>query len=148
VEDKKPLYLFGGDRGARRHTLRIVIADDDRDTATTLAHILRDEGHVVQVCLRGDDALEICRLFRPEVVIADINMPGESGYAVAQQLRERHGNFAPLLIAISGVWTKASDRAVGHAVGFDHYLVKPCNPREVLALIEPLRRGLSNSSSA
>src|SRR5204862_3677752 len=85
----------------KRFPLRIVVADDDRDTATTVAAILRGEGHEVQTVLRGDEALELCRLFRPDVVIADINLPGESGYAIARELRERHGELAPLLIAIS-----------------------------------------------
>lgn len=107
----------------------------------TLAAILRDEGHEVQTVLRGDDALDLCRLFRPDVVVADINMPGESGYAVARELRDRHGQLAPLLIAISGKWTKASDRQVGEAVGFDHYLLKPCEAKELLPLMEPLRTG-------
>src|SRR5690348_15392917 len=84
---------------AAPRTLRIVIADDDRDTATTLALILRDEGHEVHAVLRGDEVAEACRLMRPDAVIADINMPGMSGFAVAQELRERHGPLAPLLIA-------------------------------------------------
>src|SRR5437868_6245731 len=125
----KPLRVVssGGGGGVRR-SLRVLIADDDRDTATTLAAFLRDDGHQVQTVLRGDEALEMCRLFRPDVVICDISMPGESGYAVARELRERHGLLAPLLIAMSGKWTKASDRHVGKAVGFDHYLLKPCDP--------------------
>jgi len=145
VEQKKPLRVVGTGEAARpRYKLRILIADDDRDTATTLALVLRDEGNEVQTSLRGDEALEVCRLWRPDVVIADVNMPGESGYAIARELKERHGVYAPLLVAISGVWTKASDRAVGEAVGFDHYLLKPCDPREVIALIEPLRSGGSD----
>src|SRR5688500_15687345 len=104
-----------------------------------LAMVLRDEGHEVQVTLRGDDALEICRLFRPDVLIADINMPGTSGYAMARELRERRGELAPLLIAISGVWTQTTERVLGKAVGFDHYLLQPCDPKELVRLIEPLR---------
>lgn len=113
----------------------------------TLAEILREEGHEVQTVLRGDDALDMCRLFRPDVVIADINMPGESGYAIARELHERHGELAPLLIAISGKWTKPSDRLLGKAVGFDHYLLKPCDPNELLPLLEPLRRSGSASGA-
>jgi CheY-like chemotaxis protein len=113
------------------------VADDERDTANMLALLLRDEGHEVQVTLRGDDALEICRLFRPDVVIADVNMPGISGYAIAKELRDRHGELAPLLIAVSGVWTNSTDRLVGKAIGFDHYLLKPCDPKDILTLIAP-----------
>jgi DNA-binding response OmpR family regulator len=139
---KRNLKVVGaaGDHGVR-HKLRILVADDDRDTASTLAMILRDAGDEVQIALRGDEALEVCRLFRPDAVIADINMPGESGYAIARELRERHGELAPLLIAMSGVWTKSSDRLVGQAVGFDHYLLKPCDPSEIARLIEPLKTG-------
>jgi DNA-binding response OmpR family regulator len=126
--------------------LRMLIADDDRDTATTLAMVLRDEGHEVHTTLRGDEVLDTCRLLRPDVVIIDINMPGMSGYAVARELRERHGTLAPLMIAVSGVWTRTSDRLVGTAVGFDHYLLKPCEPTEVLRLIEALRSGDADSS--
>ena len=133
---------------SKRLPLRIVIADDDRDTATTLAMVLRDEGNEVHTTLRGDEVLEACRLLRPDVVIVDINMPGMSGYAIAKELRERHGQLAPLLIAISGVWTKASDRLVGTAVGFDHFLTKPCEPRDLLQIIEPLRAGGSQESRA
>src|SRR5437763_7086719 len=131
--------VSSSDSPPTRLPLRIVVADDDRDTAITLATILRDEGHEVQTILRGDEALEMCRLFRPDVVIADINLPGESGYAIARELRERHGELAPLLIAVSGQWTKASDRLLGKAVGFDHYLLKPCDMNELLRLMEPLR---------
>ena len=134
----KPLHVVGSGGEAKRRPLRVVVADDDRDTATTLALILRDEGHDVQTVLRGDEVLELCRLTRPDVVIADVNLPGMSGFAIARELRERHGMLAPLLIAISGMWTKTSDRLVGKAAGFDHYLLKPCEPRELLPLLEPL----------
>ena len=139
--------VSSGDGAAKRYPLRILVADDERDTATTLAVILRDEGHDVQTVLRGDDALDLCRLFRPDVVIADINLPGTSGYAIARELRERHRELAPLLIAISGKWTSATDRLLGQAVGFDHFLLKPCDPNALLPLIEPLRRGTASGAA-
>ena len=136
-----------GSSASKRLPLRILIADDDRDTATTLALVLRDEGHEVHTALRGDEVLDACRLLRPDVVVMDINMPGMSGYAVARELRARHGALAPLLIAISGVWTQATDRLLGEAIGFDHFLMKPCNPRELLGLIEPLRASAGGAAS-
>jgi DNA-binding response OmpR family regulator len=75
-------------------------------------------------------------------------MPGMSGYAVARELRERHGELGPLLIAISGAWTSAADRQVGKAAGFDHYVLKPCDPNEVVRLLEPLRTSGSRASGA
>ena len=115
--------------------LRVLIADDDRDNTTMLAAVLADEGHDVVSALRGDEALELSRLFRPDVVIADVNMPGVSGYALARELRQRHGNVCPLMIGMSGVWTQTSDRLLGEAAGFDHYLVKPYDMKYLLGLM-------------
>jgi DNA-binding response OmpR family regulator len=80
------------------------------------------------------------------VVITDINLPGMSGFAIARELHARHGLVAPLLIAISGAWTKTSDRLLGMAVGFDHYLLKPCDPRELMPLLESARSAGSNTA--
>jgi len=139
-----PLRLVDEKHGSRRgFKLRVVIIDDDRDTAITLAALLSDEGDEVHTVLKAEEALDTCRLVRPDVVISDVNMPAMSGYAIARELHERHGAFAPLLIAISGQWTKTSDRLLGQAIGFDHYLLKPCDPRELLAILRPLREGKS-----
>jgi len=127
--------------------LRVLVADDDRDTANLLAALLRDEGHDAHVILRGDEVSEVDRLVRADIVILDINMPGMSGYAVAREIRERRGPLAPLLIAISGSWKETSDQRVAEQLGFDHYLVKPCVPAELLTLITAFaRRGRSEAS--
>jgi DNA-binding response OmpR family regulator len=130
-----------GESGKAGHRLRILIADDDRDTTLMLAAILRDEGDEVHVALRGDEVLEVVRLFRPDALILDLNMPGMSGYAIAHEVRQRYGNLAPMMIAMSGVWTGTPDRLAGQAVGFDQYLLKPCEPEHLLSLLQPLRMG-------
>jgi DNA-binding response OmpR family regulator len=136
VSPKTPLSVVpAGGGGASAKSLRILIADDDRDNANMLSAVLRHEGHEAVVALRGDEALDMCRLFRPDVLVADVNMPGVSGYALARELRERHGNLSPLLIGMSGVWTKTSDRLLGRTVGFDHYLVKPFDLQQLIGLI-------------
>ena len=139
MASKSLRVVSGGNDEPSRRSLRILIADDDRDTGLTLATILRDECHEVNVVLRGDEVLEVERLLRPDCVILDIDMPGMSGYAVAREIRDRRGDVAPLLIAISGKWTKTSDKLLGKSVGFDHYLLKPSDPKELLALLEPLQ---------
>jgi DNA-binding response OmpR family regulator len=130
-----------------RRTLRILIADDDRDTGLTLATILRTEGHEADIVLRGDEVLEVDRLLRPDALILDISLPRMSGYAVAREIRDRRGpTVAPLLIAVSGKWTKSSEQLLGKAVGFDHYLIKPCDPQEIVRLLEPLTMAGSAAS--
>ena len=130
-----------------RKTLRVLIADDDRDAATLLAVLLRDEGDEVNTVLRGDEVLPLVRLMRPDALILDINMPGMSGYAIAREIRERYSVAAPLLIAVSGVWTKSSEQKLGREVGFDHYLVKPYEPSQLVGLLEVLRSSSAAGSA-
>ncbi len=118
--------------------LRIIVADDDRDTVWTLSAILRDEGHVVHGVHRGEDLLRAARLLRPDVAVIDLAMPGMSGYAVAQELRNMfYPSPAPLLVAISGTWLHGSDRMLAQHIGFDHHLAKPCDPQEFIAILGP-----------
>jgi DNA-binding response OmpR family regulator len=123
----------------RRHegqSLRIIVADDDRDTVDTLSEILRDEGHSVYAVYGGRDVLPAVRLIRPDAIILDIAVPGMSGYAVAQEVRHSFTDVRrPLMIAISGMWKDASDRLIARQVGFDHYLEKPCMPKDLLRLL-------------
>jgi DNA-binding response OmpR family regulator len=119
--------------------LRIVVADDDRDTVDMLSIILRDEGHVVHGVYSGRDVLPAVRTMNPDAVILDVVVPGLSGYAVAQEIRYSFTQSrCPLLIAISGMWKDRPDRRVAQQVGFDAHLPKPCDPDELLALLRPL----------
>ena len=125
-------------RGAQ--TLRVIVADDDRDIVDTLSAILRDAGHDVHAVYSGKEVLPTARLVRPDAIILDISVPGMSGYAVAQEMRHTFTEARrPLMIAISGVWKEHADRQIAEQVGFDHYLVKPCDPAAVLAILETLR---------
>jgi len=127
---------------ARSHLrpLRLLVADDERDTVLTLALLLRHEGHTVKGVHSGAEVLAAFADEQPDAVILDIEMPGMSGYSVAQELRRRHHPVrGPLLIAISGKWVKASDRMLARLAGFDHHLLKPCDPEDLLRLLAPLR---------
>ena len=123
---------------SRRRALNIVVADDERDTVLTLTAVLRDEGHHVRGVYRGDDVLRAVEAERPDAVILDIEMPGKSGFAIAQELHHTYGDDTPLLIAISGKWTGQTDELLGRIVGFKHYCIKPCEPQKLLELLEPL----------
>ena len=74
--------------------------------------------------------------------LAGIGGSGMSGYALAQELRSLYYGSpdAPLLIAISGKWVKASDQMLARLVGFAHHLMKPCDPNQLLELIAPLQK--------
>jgi DNA-binding response OmpR family regulator len=131
----------GKERRRSDRALRVLIVDDERDTVATLKAVLEDEGHVVQGVLTGAEVLPAARSFRPDAVILDISVPGMSGYAVAQALRHSFTDMRrPLMIGISGVWKEPPDRLVARQVGFDHYLVKPCDPAVLIYLLESLKR--------
>jgi two-component system CheB/CheR fusion protein len=131
----------GAERRHDKRALRVLVADDDRDTVDSLATVLETEGHVVQRVYSGTDVLPTVRFFRPDAVILDISVPGISGYAAAQAIRYSFTDIRrPLLIAISGVWKESADQHVAEQVGFDYYLVKPCDPREVLELLAKLQK--------
>lgn len=121
--------------GARRG-LRILIADDNRDTVLTLATLLREEGHDVRGVHNGIDALRVARVHAFDAIILDIEMPELSGYAIAQELCKQYfARRAPLLIAITGKWNRPSEKLLARAVGFDHHLAKPYDPGVLLAML-------------
>jgi CheY-like chemotaxis protein len=128
-----------GEPGKVPRTLRILVADDDGDTVLTLMMVLRSEGHQVKGVHRGTEVLAGIREFEPDAVLADINMPGLTGYEIARKVRADKYSRKPLLIGISGVYTQGSDRVLAELVGFDHYLTKPYAPSDLLRLLAPLR---------
>ena len=122
---------------ARQQPLRVLIADDDRDGALTLSTLLELEGYEVRTVHGGQDALDMAREFRPDVVLLDIGMPKVTGYEAARRLRLRYGNDCPVLIAITG-WKQASDKILASLAGFDHHVAKPYEPAQLIDLLAKL----------
>jgi DNA-binding response OmpR family regulator len=116
-------------------SLRIIVADDEADSVIALKLLLNDEGHDVIGLSKGAEVLRMVDEFKPDAVVLDIAMPDKSGYEIAKEIRKRHGVITPLLIAITGRYKQASDKMLGQIVGFDHYLLKPYEPKELLALL-------------
>jgi DNA-binding response OmpR family regulator len=124
---------------SRRPTrgLRIIVADDDRDAALTLSLLLRDEGHEVLEVYRGDAVLDLVRRYKPDAVLLDIGMPEMTGFEIARELRDTFRHACPLLVAVTA-WSQSTAKELGRLVGFNHYLVKPYAPEDLLALLAPL----------
>lgn len=113
---------------------RILVVDDNRDSADSLALMLRLEGHEVQVAYAGPEALAAARHAPPQVAFIDIGMPGMNGYQLAQALRAEPWPHRPTLIAMTG-WGQDSDRRRAHEAGFDHHLTKPADMAQVLGAL-------------
>ena len=114
--------------------LRILVVDDNVDSALTMAALLAMYGHEVCTAHDGLDALEEMRRFKPDVAILDIGMPKMNGYSVAKSIRSRSNETQPLLIAVTG-WGQEEDRRRSKEAGFDHHLVKPVDPAALSALL-------------
>lgn len=114
---------------------RILIADDNRDSAETLAALLRMEGHEVKAVHDGPVALCAFGELKPDVALLDIGMPGLTGYEVARKMRQASGGAAVTLIAITG-WGQDVDKERAHAAGFDHHLTKPVDPQKLVDLLK------------
>jgi CheY-like chemotaxis protein len=122
-----------------RRPLRIIVADDERDTVLTLRALLGDEGHEVTGVYSASGVMAELSKQIPDALIVDINMPGVSGYEVAREAKRICGDWAPLMIAISGKWVGQTDKMLSHLAGFNHFLEKPCNVAALLNFLEPLR---------
>jgi CheY-like chemotaxis protein len=118
-----------------KSTRRIVVADDNEDSAESFAMLLSFSGHEVRIAHDGAAALDAVRNFRPDVAFLDIGMPGLTGYEVAEAVRAEPWGREVTLIAVTG-WGQPDDRMRAHAAGFDRHLVKPIDPAEVDRLLD------------
>jgi DNA-binding response OmpR family regulator len=121
---------------ANHDSTRILIADDDRDAADSLAELLRLAGYAVAVAYNGGDALRKALEFFPEAIVLDLNMPVLTGFEVAERYRDVAGRMRPPIIALSGeqgVVKRAAD------AGFDHFMTKPVSLAELERILPPRR---------
>lgn len=123
---------------ARPATPSIVLADDNRDSADTLALLLKARGIEVAVAYDGNEALRLIEELQPPMAILDIKMPGLSGYEVASACR-LSGSLL-VLVAMTAFGFEADVRAAFRA-GFDYHLTKPVVPEELVLLASQLLAG-------
>jgi CheY-like chemotaxis protein len=114
---------------------RILVADDLRDTADSLARLLAELGHHVIVAYDGEDALRQVEAHRPDVVLLDLGMPKIDGCEVARRIRAQSWSAGMRLIAQTG-WGQESDRQRTREAGFDAHFVKPLDLQSLLAAVE------------
>jgi CheY-like chemotaxis protein len=114
---------------------RILIVDDNRDLARSLARLLRLLGHEVEVVFDGRTGIEAARTYRPTVVLLDIGLPNLDGYQVARALRQE-GFADMIIIAVSG-YGQDEDRNRSREAGIDHHVTKPVDVKTITELIGP-----------
>jgi PAS domain S-box-containing protein len=122
----------GDDRAAFRG--RILVVDDNVDSAKTLARLLEHVGNEVKTAHDGRNALEAAAAFRPSIMFVDLGMPGMSGFEVARRIRNRPDLAETCLVALTG-WGQPEDRARTRQAGFNHHLVKPVDFQVLKSLL-------------
>jgi PAS domain S-box-containing protein len=121
-------------------SLRVLVVEDNVDSADSLSMLLRLHGHDVQVARTGLSALEMASAARPDVVLLDIGLPGMDGYEVAKHLREIPGFEDVMVCALTGYTPSEADRQRQQETGFDHYYVKPVALDKLLELLSAVER--------
>jgi PAS domain S-box-containing protein len=119
------------------HGGRVLVVDDNVDSAEIMAALLRLSGHDVRTAYTGPDALEVAASYLPEVALLDIGLPGLNGYEVARRLRQFPQLSGVRLVAMTGYGTEA-DRQLAREAGFDKHVVKPVDFPVVEGLLTTL----------
>jgi two-component system CheB/CheR fusion protein len=118
--------------------LRILIVDDNRDAADSLGMMLRLMGNDIRTAYDGEEAVTAAEEFRPDVVLLDIGLPKLNGYEACHRIREQLWSKGMVLIAVTG-WGQEDDRRRSHEAGFDHHMVKPVDPQDLMKLLTGLQ---------
>jgi CheY-like chemotaxis protein len=123
---------------------RVLVADDNHDTADSTADLLRMAGHQLRSAYDGRQAVEMARTFHSHLVILDINMPVMDGYEAAVALRKESTDDELVLVAHTSL-TKPADLDRVRRAGFDHYVGKPVGHGELQALVTKCLRAQPES---
>jgi CheY-like chemotaxis protein len=117
--------------------MRVLIVDDNVDTAKLMKDLLGGAGFDVRTAYDGEEALQVAGEFLPEAVFLDLALPGISGQEVAIELRMLPALAGAMLVVVSGI------NEDGVLPGFDHQLIKPVDPDALIALLalHELKRG-------
>jgi PAS domain S-box-containing protein len=118
----------------RANRRRILVVDDNRDAALSLAMMLKLMGNETQTAYDGLEALAVSETFRPELILLDIGMPRLNGYDTARQIRKQPWGRKTFLIALTG-WGQDEDRQRSRDAGFDLHMTKPVDPAALEKLL-------------
>lgn len=116
---------------------KILIADDEPNIVVTLEYLMRREGHEVLVARDGEQALQMLRSERPQLVLLDVMMPLRDGFEVCQALRADDAIKDTLVLMLTAKG-RDGDMAKGRGVGADDYMTKPFSTRELVAKVQSM----------
>ncbi len=133
--EEKPKAALGDPQ--MKSSRRILVVDDNEDSANSLATFLQLLGNETHTAFDGIEALEKAAALQPDVVLLDIGMPKLNGYEAARQIRAQPWGEHVILVAVTG-WGQADDRLKAHEAGFDCHMVKPIDPAALTSILATL----------
>ncbi len=136
AQESQPMHVEATNAPAR---CRILVVDDNNDSATSLGMMLSILGYETRTAFDGIAGLEAAAEYRPDVALLDIGMPRMNGYDVARRIREEPWGTDVVLIAVTG-WSQAEDKQRTLEAGFDGHLVKPVDPSVLASLLASLAK--------
>jgi PAS domain S-box-containing protein len=125
---------------------RVLVVDDNRDAGETLAMLIDSLGHETRIASDGPTAVRLADEWSPDIVFLDIGLPGMDGYEVAREIRLRHRDQPPRLVAVTG-YGQDRDREKTRDAGFDEHLVKPADFKAIAAMLAALEAESSDRAA-
>jgi len=124
VDERQAKQMTDGATVVPRANRRVLVVDDHRDSADSLAMLLKAMGHEVDRAYDGEQAVELASKVQPELILLDIGMPRMDGYETCRRIKAEPWGEHTVVVALTG-WGQDEDRQKSAAAGFDHHLVKP-----------------------
>ncbi len=131
---ESPLSMTAAGDATSTAARRVLVVDDNRDSADSLAMLLELLGNQTRTAYDGVEAVEAAAAFRPDVVLLDIGLPRQNGYEAAREIRRQPWGKSMLLVALTG-WGQEEDRQKSKEAGFDKHLVKPVDKGALTKLL-------------
>lgn len=143
VESAQPPLELSNSKPPPMTSRRILVVDDNRDSATSLAMLMELTGNETHTAHDGEEAVEAAATFRPDVILLDIGLPKLNGYEAGRKIRQQPWSKGMVLVALTG-WGQEEDRQRSREAGFDGHLVKPVDLSDLEKLLAELGGGGSD----
>ncbi len=125
------------------HEVRVLVVDDEPDSNEVVSTVLRSSGAEVRVAASAAEALEQLRQWTPQIIVSDIGMPGEDGYAFIAKLHAQPGGTAHIPVVALTAYATTEDRVRIFSTGFKAHVVKPIDPVELVVVVASMAQGSS-----
>lgn len=139
-----PVAERGEDHPILRSSLRILIVDDNRDGADSLSEMMKLMGNDTYTAYDGEEAVAVAAAVRPDVILLDIGLPKLNGYDACRRIREQQDSKPIVIIAQTG-WGADEDRQRTYEAGFDHHMVKPVDPTDLMTMLAGVKQSTQSS---